>query len=82
MAEMTNKFAVQMLGGFHMYWGNREVRIKSGSSTKAGHILQLVLYKAPQRVLTDYITSQVFSGSELLDPNNNLKASLTLLRKS
>ena len=81
MAEMSNKFSVQMLGGFHMYWGNREVRIKSGSSTKAGHILQLVLYRAPERVLTDYITAQVFSGTELLDPNNNLKASLTLLRK-
>ena len=81
MAETTNKFSVQMLGGFHMYLGNREIRIKSGSSTKAAHILQMILFKAPERVLTEYLTEQIFSDSELLDPNNNLKASLTLLRK-
>ncbi len=81
MADNTSKLTVQMLGGFHMYWSNREIRIKSGSSTKAAHILQLILFHAPNRVQTEYITDQVFSGSELLDPNNNLKASLTLLRK-
>ena len=81
MADTTTKFSVHMLGGFHMHWGNREIRIKSGSSTKASHILQLILYRAPERVLTEYIIDQVFSDSELLDPNNNLKASLTLLRK-
>lgn len=81
MAENVTKLSVQMLGGFHMYWGNREVRIKSGSSTKAAHILQLVLFNAPERVPTDTLTREVFAGCDLLDPNNNLKASLTLLRK-
>lgn len=81
MSENTNKLSVRMMGGFHMYLGNREIRIKSSSSTKAAHILQLVLFHAPNRVQTDYMIEQIFSDSELLDPNNNLKASLTLLRK-
>lgn len=70
-----------MMGGFHMYWGNREIRIKSGSSTKTSHILQLILFHSPERVPTEVLTDQIFSDTDLLDPNNNLKASLTLLRK-
>lgn len=81
MAENANKFTVRMLGGFQMHWGNREIRLKSGSATKTSHILQLVLFHAPVRVPTKVLTEQIFSGSDLLDPNNNLKASLTLLRK-
>ena len=81
MADNANKFSVQMLGGFQMHWGSREIRLKSGSSTKTAHILQLILFRAPTRVPTDYLTEQIFSGGDLLDPSNNLKASLTLLRK-
>ena len=81
MADNASKLTVQTMGGFHMYLGNREIRIKSSSSTKAAHILQLVLFHAPDRVQTEYMIREIFSDSELLDPNNNLKASLTLLRK-
>ena len=69
-----------MLGGFRMYWGGEEFRIKSGSSTKPAHILQLLLYHAPDRVTTAKLIECLFAYDDILNPNNSLKASVSLLR--
>ena len=79
--EQEKKLTVTMLGGFHMYWGGEEFRIKSGDSTKAAHILQLLLYQSPERVTTAKMIQCIFAYDDILNPNNSLKASISLLRR-
>ena len=72
---------VQMLGGFQMFWNDQEITLKSGSATKAMQILQLLLYHAPKRLTTNALIDQIFTYDDILSPSNNLKASISLLRR-
>ncbi|MEA4966198.1 MAG: bacterial transcriptional activator domain-containing protein [Oscillospiraceae bacterium] len=81
MNESEEALRVQMLGDFRMFWKGKEVQLKSGSATKAMQILQLLLYHAPQKVSSSALISQIFAYDDILSPSNNLKASISLLRK-
>ncbi|MDO4565725.1 MAG: bacterial transcriptional activator domain-containing protein [Oscillospiraceae bacterium] len=74
-------FYVQMLGGFAMFWDGREISLKSGDATKAMQILQLLLYNSPERVSSSYIVSHIFAYDDILNPHNNLKALISMLRR-
>ncbi len=81
MQPIDGKLNVKMLGGFQMFWNQREVLLKSGPSTKALQILQLLLYNAPEKISSASIISRIFAYDDVLNPNNNLKASISLLRR-
>lgn len=72
---------IQMLGDFRMFWNGQEVQLKSGNTTKAMQILQLLLFHAPQKISSASLISQIFAYDDILSPSNNLKASISLLRR-
>lgn len=70
-----------MLGEFQMFWEGRKIPLKSRSATKVMQILQLLLYHAPQVISSESLSKQIFEYDDLLNPNNNLKASISQLRR-
>lgn len=81
MAETSGILKIQLLGDFRMWWGDEEILLKSGSTTKAMQILQLLLFYAPKRISSGSLIAQIFAYDDILSPSNNLKAYISLLRR-
>lgn len=81
MAETNGILKIQLLGAFRMWWGDEEIQLKSGNTTKAMQILQILLFYAPKRISSASLIAQIFAYDDILSPSNNLKASISLLRR-
>lgn len=81
MNDGKQTLQVKMLGEFQIFWAGKEVQLKSRAATKSMQILQLLLYHAPQVISSESLSKQIFEYDDLLNPNNNLKASISQLRR-
>lgn len=70
-----------MLGQFRMCWNGQTIELRSGDSTKVMQILQLLLFHAPHRVAREALMQQIFDQGDIASPGNNLKASISQLRR-
>lgn len=70
-----------MFGEFKVTYEGREIVLKSGKSTKSIQILQYLLCNYPDGVPTETIIEDIFGNDEVVNPKNNLKVSVSQLRK-
>jgi len=70
-----------MLGEFKMTFDGKEVDLKPGKSTKSIQIFQYLLCNYPDGVPTSVILDKIFGNDEIANPKNNLKVSVSQLRK-
>jgi DNA-binding SARP family transcriptional activator len=70
-----------MFGSFQLTYRGQTVDLKSGASTKAMQILELLLYHAPTAVSSNTLIDELFRYDDVISPKNNLKVSISQLRK-
>ena len=81
-AKFLRVISVKMFGGFSMYYGDRELKFKGNGATKAMQILKLLLAHYPESISKETILREIFEYDNVLNPNNNLKVSISQLRKA
>ncbi len=74
--------SVCMFGGFSMYYGDRKLEFKGNGATKAMQILKLLLARYPDSISKEAMLREIFEYDDVLNPNNNLKVSISQLRKA
>lgn len=79
--ETGNLLRVTMFGEFKVTYEGREIVLKSGKSTKSIQIFQYLLCNYPDGVPTETILEHIFGNDEVVNPRNNLKVSVSQLRK-
>lgn len=81
MSDSAKVMRVNMLGEFSIYYNGEPIRLENNYSTKAMKALQLLLYRGEQGILRDSLLDTLFSGDSTSDPVNNLKVTLSNLRR-
>lgn len=81
MNEDVNAVQVQMLGKFELKYQGKVVDLRFGTSTKVMQILQILLCQSPRSVPTTTLLQYLFEYDEILNPRNNLKVSISQLRR-
>ena len=81
MSDSAKVMRVNMLGEFSIYCNGEPIRLENNYSTKAMKALQLLLYRGEQGILRDSLLDTLFSGDSTSDPVNNLKVTLSNLRR-
>ncbi len=77
----TNVLHVTMFGGLTMALDDRPLAIRTNSTSKVMQILQYLIHAYPAPVPTETFVRKLFSGSNVVNPRNNLKVSISQLRK-
>lgn len=72
---------VHMLGKFSVSYAGETVDLRFGASTKVMQIFQILLYHAPKSVKTTSLLNDLFEYDDVLSPRNNLKVSISQLRR-
>ena len=72
---------VRMLGKFELEYKGELIDLRFGQATKVMQILQILLYKHPRGVPTTALLEYLFEYDEILNPRNNLKVSISQLRR-
>ncbi|MEE0956439.1 MAG: hypothetical protein U0L49_11620 [Eubacterium sp.] len=65
-----------------MTYRGQEIRLKYGPSTKVMQLLAILLYNAPGQVTVNRLLDTLFAEDDVLNPKNNLKVSVSQLRKA
>lgn len=81
MDQVKDVVQVQMLGKFGLKYQGKTVDLRFGTSTKVMQILQILLYQSPKSVPTSTLLEDLFEYDEILNPRNNLKVSISQLRR-
>lgn len=81
MSDSAKVMRVNMLGEFSIYCNGEPIRLENNYSTKAMKALQLLLYRGEQGILRDSLLDTLFSSDSTSDPVNNLKVTLSNLRR-
>lgn len=81
MSDSAKVMRVNMLGEFSIYYNGEPIRLENNYSTKAMKALQLLLYRGEQGILRDSLLDTLFSSDSTSDPVNNLKVTLSNLRR-
>ena len=72
---------VRMFGKFELEYKGELIDLRFGQTTKVMQILQILLYKFPRGVPTTALLEYLFEYDEVLNPRNNLKVSISQLRR-
>lgn len=70
-----------MFGEFKISYDGKEIALKHGKSTKSIQIFQYLLCHYPDGVPTAVILDKIFGNDEIANPRNNLKVSVSQLRR-
>lgn len=81
MTAMQHDLRVTMFSGFSIKIGEQPIHIKSGSSTKVMQILQYILHAYPNPVPANTLVQKLFGDEDVINPRNNMKVSISQLRK-
>ena len=81
MSDSAKVMRVNMLGEFSIYYNGEPIRLENNYSTKAMKALQLLLYRGEQGILRDSLLDTLFPSDPTSDPVNNLKVTLSNLRR-
>lgn len=77
-----NRLRIQMLGGFSIYRKGQPVVLERTNRTKPMHALQMLLYSGQQGVTSEVLMEELFGEENVTDPANNLKVTMSNLRKA
>lgn len=75
------RIQVHMLGKFTIFCDGKPLELKYGAATKIMQILQLLIYHAPESIKTETLLKSLFEYDEVRSPRNNLKVSISQLRR-
>ena len=78
----TDRLRIQMLGGFSICRQGEPIKLERTNRTKPMHALQILLYGGPQGVPSEVLMEELFGEENVADPANNLKVTISNLRKS
>lgn len=79
--ENEPKFKVTMFGEFKISYDGQEINLKPGKSTRSIQIFQYLLCHYPEGVPAEVILDKIFGNDDIANPKNNLKVSVSQLRK-
>lgn len=80
--EITRSIYVRMLGGFSVSFGGMPVQLERTNRTKTMHALQMLLYAGDKGVPSEAMMESLFPSDHVADPANNLKVTISHLRKT
>lgn len=75
------RFRVTMFGEFKLSYDGKEIVLKPGKSTKSIQIFQYLLCHYPDGVPAEVILDTIFGNDDVVNPKNNLKVSVSQLRR-
>ena len=73
---------VRMLGGFSIRWKGELVHLERTNRTKVMQILQILLYMGENGATSEMLMEELFGEESIADPANNLKVTISHLRKT
>lgn len=82
MTDTTPSIKVNMFGGFSLSYEGESLNFRFGASTKTMQILELLLSYYPKGVSKSSMLQNIFEFDDILNPNNNLKVSISQLRNA
>lgn len=81
MKDQTEGLEVRMLGEFSIRYKGEPVLQKAGKSSKASHLLQILLYAGPGGIAREPLLSRLYGRDGRRDRSNNLRVVMCHLRR-
>ena len=80
--EIEKSVYVRMLGRFSVSFGDMPIHLERTNRTKTMHALQMLLYAGKKGVSSETMMESLFPSDHVADPANNLKVTISHLRKT